>query len=245
MVLPADVLHPKKGQTPPADVIAAAQKTQRDTGVPASATLGQWSLESNYGKSSPGNNPFGIKAHKGEPSQMLWTHERVKGSSRLIRVKQPFRVFSSMDEAFAVRGNLLSRHYPLAMQHADDPDAFVGGLQADPNHQYATDADYVAHVTKRMRDNDYYQYDHFETPLTKKNNDGSLRILNGEPSVMLGTDQHMAAHVESPHTGGGKVAEGSPSIFVGKQQLAFARYGDATTDSYKVNADVQENVLLG
>lgn len=236
-----------KGRTPPPEVIAAAQQTERETGVPTSVTLGQWALESGFGKHSPGNNPFGIKARKGQPYQLLWTKEKAKHGSGLVRVQQKFRKFDSLDEAFRVRGELLSKHYPIAMAHKDDPDAFVAGLQAVPNHSYATDPKYVSKVTSTMRANNFYQYDlkNSSSSLTKPNNDASLRVIDGEPSVMLGTDQHMAAHVESPHTGGGKIIVGSASVFVGKKQLPFARYGDTTNDGYQVIQDVQDNVLIG
>jgi hypothetical protein len=236
----------RKGAAPSQEVIEAAQQTERETGVPTSATLGQWALESGFGKHTPGNNPFGIKAREGEPYQLLWTKEKAKNGSGLVRVQQKFRKYDSLDEAFRARGKLLSKNYPISMAHKNDPDAFVDGLQADPKHQYATDPNYASKVKGTMRDNDYYQYDlKKRDSLTKPNNDASLRVIDGEPSVMLGTDQHMAAHVESPHTGGGKIVEGSPTVFVGNKQLAFARYGDTTNDKYQVVQDVQDNVLIG
>ncbi len=234
----------KAPRRPPQEIIDAAQETQRETGVPASATLGQWALESGFGAHSPGNNPFGIKALKGQPSQMLWTKEKAKNGSGLVRVKQPFRVFDSLEDAFRARGQLLSRHYPLAMAHTDDPDAFVQGLQADPNHQYAGVDGYADSVIKTMKQYDFYQYD-LPDPLTKKNNDASVRLIDGEHSVTLGTDQHIAARIESPHTGGGKVVVASNTVFLGKQQLGFARYGDTTNDNYQVVSDVQDDVLVG
>jgi hypothetical protein len=236
---------------PPPDVVAAAQKVERETGIPTSVTLGQWSLESGYGAHSPGNNPFGIKARAGQPYQLLWTHEQT--SSGLVRVQQKFRTFDSLDQAFEARGELLSKHYPVAMAHTDDPDAFAAGLQAQAHHKYATDSDYVAKLVGRMKQNNYYQYDlknakaapAASDATTKKNNDASVRLTDGEPTVLLGTDHHMAAHVESPHTGGGKIVEGSSTVFVGPRMLAFAREGDTTNDSYQVTSDVQENVLVG
>lgn len=233
-------------RTPPPEVIAAAQQTERETGVPTSATLGQWALESGFGRHMPGNNPFGIKAREGQPYLLLWTREKAKNGSGLVRVQQKFRKYDSLDEAFRARGELLSKRYPIAMAHKDDPDAFVAGLQADPKHSYATDPNYVSKVVGTMRRNNFYQYDLKNSDsTTKPNNDASLRVIDGEPSVVLGTDQHMAAHVESPHTGGGKIAEGSATVFVGRKQLAFARYGDTTNDQYQVVADVQDNVLIG
>lgn len=238
----------KKPRTPPPEVIQAAQTTERETGVPTSATLGQWALESGWGKHSPGNNPFGIKARPGEPYLELWTHE--KKGSKLVKVKQKFRKFDSLDDAFRARGNLLSKHYPISMAHKDDPNAFVDGLQADPHHRYAnTTGDYAGDVKGMMRRNNFYQYDlknahKTSTEPEKESSGGGVEIKKGEPSVMVGPGQNMAAHVESPHTGGGKIVEGSPTVFVGKKQLPFAREGDATDDQLNVKHDVQPNVLL-
>ncbi|MFS8070529.1 MAG: hypothetical protein ACMG6S_29545, partial [Byssovorax sp.] len=73
---------------------------------------------------------------------------------------------------------------------------------------------------------------------------GPRYIYDGESSVLLGTTQRMAAHVESPHTGGGKVAKGSATVFVGPKQLAFARKGDPTTDNLNVKTG-HEAILVG
>ena len=228
---------------PPPEVIEAAQRTQRETGVPASTTLAQWAVESGYGKHSPGNNPFGIKAKGNEPSQLLWTHEKEKNGSGLVRVQQKFRSFDSLDDAFKARGELLSKHYPIAMAHKDDPDAFIDGLQANPKHSYATDPNYAKTVKDTLHRNHYEQYD-VKGGTESSSGPAAVRVEKGEPTVMLGTDQHMAAHVESPHTGGGKIIQGSPTVFVGPKQLPFARESDPTNDNLFVKEDVQDNVFL-
>src|SRR5512132_21924 len=73
---------------------------------------------------------------------------------------------------------------------------------------------------------------------------GPRHIYAGEDSILLGTKQRMAAHVQSPHTGGGRVAKGSDSVVVGKTQLAFARLGDPTTDKLNVKTG-HEAILVG
>lgn len=73
---------------------------------------------------------------------------------------------------------------------------------------------------------------------------GPRHIYAGENSILLGTKQRMAAHVQSPHTGGGQVAKGSNSVFVGTKQLAFARLGDPTTDNLNVKTG-HEAILIG
>jgi flagellum-specific peptidoglycan hydrolase FlgJ len=231
---------------PPPDIIAAAQQSERDTGVPTSVTLAQWALESGWGKKQTGaNNAFGIKARKGEPGLDVPTHERV--GSKLVPMMQRFRSYSSLDEAFRAHAELLSKHYPISMAHTNDPNAFADGLQADPNHQYAnTTGDYAGSLKTIMRQNNFYQYDLKNAGATSPSaGGGGPQVSDGERSVMLGSAYLLAAHVESPHTGGGKIISGSPTVFVGKKKLPFARQGDVTNDSLQVKSDVQDDVLIG
>jgi flagellum-specific peptidoglycan hydrolase FlgJ len=231
---------------PPADIIAAAQQSERDTGVPTSVTLAQWALESGWGKKNSGdNNPFGIKARPGEPGKDVATHERV--GSKLVPKMQRFRNYGSLDEAFTAHANLLAKHYPISMAHKDDPNAFADGLQADPHHQYAnTTGDYAGTLKSIMRSNNFYQYDLKNAGQKSSSAGGGGPIVaDGEKSVMLGSGRLLAAHVDSPHTGGGKIVGGSQTVFVGKKLRPFARQGDPTNDSLEVKSDVQEDVLIG
>lgn len=69
---------------------------------------------------------------------------------------------------------------------------------------------------------------------SKKKKQRGKKIVEGNPTVLMGKNQLMMAHVGTPHTGGGKVAKGSPSVFVGRLLRAVARIGDPTTDDLKV-----------
>ncbi len=235
-----------KPHVPPPEIIAAAQQSERDTGVPTSVTLAQWALESGWGKKNSGdNNPFGIKARPGEPGKDVPTHEKV--GSKLVPKIQRFRNYSSLDEAFTAHANLLAHHYPISMAHKDDPNAFADGLQADPNHRYAnTTGDYSGTLKSIMRSNDFYQYD-LKNAGAKSSSagGGGPQVSNGEKSVMLGKSYLIAAHVDSPHTGGGQIVTGSPTVFVGKKRRPFAREGDTTNDSLEVKTDLQDDVLIG
>ena len=84
--------------TPPDDVIAAAQTSQRKYGIPASITIAQWALESGWGKHLPpgSNNPFGIKAVGDEPYVISSTQEAENGRTIIIDAK--FRKFDSIAE---------------------------------------------------------------------------------------------------------------------------------------------------
>ncbi|WP_051416280.1 MULTISPECIES: glucosaminidase domain-containing protein [unclassified Paracoccus (in: a-proteobacteria)] len=139
------------------EVIRAAQASQRRWGVPASVTLAQWALESDYGARMPArsNNPFGIKAVGNQPSVASWTVEFQNGTPG--RRREPFRVFASLEDAFAEHGRLLaqSRHYTRARQFLNDPDRFADALTG----VYATDPQYGAKLRSIMRKNDLYAFD--------------------------------------------------------------------------------------
>ncbi|MBB4189291.1 hypothetical protein GGE07_005973 [Sinorhizobium terangae] len=139
------------------DVIRAAQTTQRRWGIPASVTLAQWALESGYGASMPpgSNNPFGIKALKGQPSVKAWTRESING--RVTRVQADFRVFASLDDAFVKHGELLGSAavYAKVRKLAHDPDRFADALTG----LYATDPNYGSLLRSIMRKNDLYAFD--------------------------------------------------------------------------------------
>jgi hypothetical protein len=84
------------------------------------------------------------------------------------------------------------------------------------------------------------------TPKSSKKKEASPKgkhVYNGEPSVMLGVKRRMMAHLESPHTGGGAIADGNRTILVGRLQLAASRVGDATTDGLAVKTG-QEDVFM-
>jgi hypothetical protein len=227
-------------RNPPADIVALAQQSQRETGVPASVTLGQWAWESGWGQHSPNNNPFGMKASKSQAGANLGTTEQ--GASGLVKTTGKFRSFDSLEDAFRAHGEYVKNRFPWAMDHTDNPDEFVAQLQSHPYPSYATDKDYVAHITGIMHQNHFEKYDQ---SLTTPNNDASLRIIDGEHSVVLGSAQRVAARVESPHSGGGKVIEGSQTVFVGTEQLQMAREDDATDDGYHVKTAVHSDILVG
>jgi flagellum-specific peptidoglycan hydrolase FlgJ len=125
--------------------------------VPASVTLAQWALESNYGSQMPvgSNNPFGIKARTGEPFVTALTPEIINGKRVIAPAK--FRKFSSVQEAFDQHARLLATApaYLRAMVVRNNPDAFADALTG----VYATDPHYSFKLKIIMKQNNYYQYD--------------------------------------------------------------------------------------
>ena len=148
--------HGHQPRQPPPDVIAAAQAGERKWRVPAPVTLAQWILESTWGTAMPhgSNNPFGIKAAKGQPFVMAQTHEEIHG--RLESRICPFRVFPNLTAAFDAHGEMLAthKHFQPAMVHANDPNAYAHAL----THLYATDSGYGDSLVGAMRSQHLYQY---------------------------------------------------------------------------------------
>lgn len=139
-----DALVKKAGPT----AVDAALATQAKYGVPAAVTLGQYGLESSFGKRMPAgsNNPFGIKATAGQPYVEAETTEVVNGVSK--RVKQRFAKYDSLADAFDAHGRLLAtgKAYEEARKHTDDPAAYAAALTG----KYATDPQYGAKLQAMM-----------------------------------------------------------------------------------------------
>lgn len=84
----------------------AAWESQQIAQFPGLLTLAQWALESAWGTSVPGNNPFGIKAYPHcYATQELPTREVENGRS--VRKKQVFAVFPTLEDAFLKHAALL------------------------------------------------------------------------------------------------------------------------------------------
>ncbi|MFO0549951.1 MAG: glucosaminidase domain-containing protein [Polyangiaceae bacterium] len=230
--------------TPPADVIAYAQQSERETGVPASVTLAQWALESGWGKSSPNNNPFGMKATSSQAGFTSATKEQ--GASGLVKTTAKFRSFENLGEAFKEHGEYLKRRFPWAMEHTDSPDDFISALQSHKDIKYATDKDYVSKITGIINHNNFRQYDKKPADAPKPSGQGAaIQVIDGEQSVLLGKAMRVAAHVGSPHSGGGKVIEGSQTVFVGPKRLPMSREDDVSNDGYQLKTDVHDDILVG
>lgn len=138
-------------------LVGAAQAAERKYGVPASVTLGQYGLESGWGKHMPrgSNNPFGIKAKAGEPFVMARTREEdANGNSYYTMAK--FRKFNSIDEAIDAHGRLLAgRRYAGARARLPSVDGYADGLTG----VYATDHHYGKGLRSMIHDHDLTRFD--------------------------------------------------------------------------------------
>ncbi|KAB2842788.1 hypothetical protein F9K50_01260 [bacterium] len=125
-----------------------AIQSMLETGIPASITLAQAALESDWGKSAPGHNFFGIKAGRSwkGPTQVLGTWEVVHGKK--VRVKAKFRKYDSPLDSFVDHAKIIVNG-PLrhAMGHVQSARDFVTALQSGKK-KYATDPAYVSKIMR-------------------------------------------------------------------------------------------------
>ncbi|MDN7558790.1 glycoside hydrolase family 73 protein [Burkholderia orbicola] len=130
------------------DAIAASKESEARSGIPALVTFAQWAQESGWGRKMSGkNNPFGIKARKGQAGTDVVTHEEVNG--KRVKMVQRFADYESMADAFTAHANLLAKGKPYskARTHLDDPFAFADALTG----VYATDSKYGENLKRIMR----------------------------------------------------------------------------------------------
>lgn len=134
-----------------------AKKAQQDHGILASLTIAQAILESAWGKSSIGNNIFGIKANsswKGK-TQLVDTKEYLNG--KWVTVKAKFRDYDSIEDSIKDHTSLFTRldRYANLRGELD----FERACYLVWKDGYATDPDYPAKLTSIIRQYKLYEFD--------------------------------------------------------------------------------------
>ncbi len=145
-----------------AAVGAAAQSSMKNTGVPASVTVAQAILESDWGRSRltrQGNNLFGIKALNGPGpdgvvTMATWEHV----SSGDVLVQAPFKAYYTLEQSIDDHGKFFtSNHrYAAALAVGKDARAFAQAIQ---DAGYATDPNYASKLIGLMDKYNLYRFD--------------------------------------------------------------------------------------
>lgn len=143
-------------------VAPEAQAMQKKYNVPASITIAQAILESDWGSSTLAAkyyNLFGIKG-TGENSQVLTTKEYVNG--KWVVTKGRFKVYSSWDESIKdhtqlmVNGTAYDENNYQAVTQATNYKEAAKALQ---DAHYATDPDYAQKLISVIESYKLYNYD--------------------------------------------------------------------------------------
>jgi Mannosyl-glycoprotein endo-beta-N-acetylglucosaminidase len=142
---------------------AAAQRSMRSTSVPASVTVAQAILESDWGRSRltrQGNNLFGIKALGGVAGPAgvvtLATWEHLGGGD--VVVQAPFRAYYTLEQSIDDHGRFFTsnKRYAGALAVAGDARAFAQAVQ---DAGYATDPGYASKLIGLMDRYNLYRFD--------------------------------------------------------------------------------------
>lgn len=131
-----------------------AVSEMKRSGVPASITLAQGMLESNYGRSrlaTLGNNHFGIKCHSDWTGKKIYHDDNRKGEC--------FRSYASPAESYRDHSDFLvngSRYRDLFHLSATDYKGWARGLK---KAGYATDPKYAELLINKIEEYSLWVYD--------------------------------------------------------------------------------------
>lgn len=141
----------------------AARAGAQRTGVPASVTVAQAILESDWGRSSlahDANNYFGIKAIGGLGSDgLVWLPtSEVDAAGQPYPTVSAFRAYKNLSDSLTDHNTLLrtAPRYAAAMQATDDPKQFAQLLS---EAGYSTDPEYADKLVALMDRYDLYSLD--------------------------------------------------------------------------------------
>jgi flagellum-specific peptidoglycan hydrolase FlgJ len=141
------------------------------TGVPASITLAQGMLESDFGRSrlsKEGNNHFGIKCHNGWDGATIYHDDDKKNDC--------FRRYTNPKESYSDHSDFLksgSRYSFLFNLPPTDYKAWAYGLK---KAGYATNPNYANLLIKKIEDYQLYAFDQaLSAQKSKKNEDETKR----------------------------------------------------------------------
>ena len=149
-----------------------AVSEMKRTGIPASITLAQGMLESNYGRSTlavRGNNHFGIKCHSDWQGARIFHDDNRRGEC--------FRAYASAEESFRDHSDFLvngSRYRDLFSLSSTDYRGWAHGLK---KAGYATDPDYAGLLIRKIDEYGLHDYD------TGRKVPGESGLRAGEPAV--------------------------------------------------------------
>lgn len=131
-----------------------AVSEMKRTGIPASITLAQGMIESDFGRSRlalEANNHFGIKCHDD------WTGPTIKHNDD--RRKECFRKYAKPEDSFYDHSDFLksgSRYTSLFDIPSDDYKGWARGLK---KAGYATNPDYASMLIRKIEENNLHYFD--------------------------------------------------------------------------------------
>lgn len=139
-----------------------AVNEMRRSGVPASITLAQGMVESDFGRSTlarNSNNHFGIKCHNG------WTGPTVRHDDD--RRNECFRKYRSPEESFYDHSEFLRTGSRYRFLFELSPGDYKGWARGLKKAGYATNPHYADMLIRKIEENNLHFYDHGYTTQAK------------------------------------------------------------------------------
>lgn len=125
-----------------ATLLPHALEASKATGVDPRIIIAQGALESDWGKSAPGNNYFGIKSHGKGGGNSLMTTEVINGQP--VKVRDSFRSYASPGESVQGYADFINTNPRYGdFRSAKGLDAQIAALGKSG---YATDPNYSAKI---------------------------------------------------------------------------------------------------
>ncbi len=137
-----------------------AVEEMNKTGIPASITLAQGMLESNWGRSElarKAKNHFGIKADKSWSGKTMKWEDDEYHKGKLIKSK--FRKYKSADQSFIDHSEFLANKKRYEFLFNYDVTDYVAWAKGLVKAGYATDPKYASKLIKIIEKYGLYEYD--------------------------------------------------------------------------------------
>jgi LysM repeat protein len=131
-----------------------AVSEMKRTGIPASVTLAQGMIESDYGRSRlarEANNHFGIKCH-GD-----WTGPKIRHNDD--RRNECFRKYSKPEESFYDHSDFLKSVSRYSFLFDIDPTDYKAWARGLKKAGYATNPDYANMLIRKIEENSLWYFD--------------------------------------------------------------------------------------
>ena len=131
-----------------------AVSEMKRTGIPASITLAQGMIESDFGRSrlaQEGNNHFGIKCHSD------WTGATIRHNDD--RRNECFRKYDKPEESFYDHSDFLKSESRYSFLFDFDPIDYKVWARGLKRAGYATNPDYANMLIRKIEENNLWQFD--------------------------------------------------------------------------------------
>lgn len=131
-----------------------AVSEMKRTGIPASITLAQGMIESDFGQSrlaSEANNHFGIKCHDD------WTRPTIRHNDD--RRNECFRKYRKPEESFYDHSDFLKSGSRYSFLFDNDPTDYKAWARGLKKAGYATNPDYANMLIRKIEENNLWYFD--------------------------------------------------------------------------------------